>query len=98
MDAGHQPLQHLLDQVDRQLDAGQLGGQARDRLARLGPGYVQPGPEPAPQGAGQRNQAEHHGGRDHRRTAALTTIAGQEGPAWPARPRQPVRLTWRSTW
>ena len=39
-DAGLQPLQHLLHQIDRELEAGQLGGQAPDRLARLGPGPV----------------------------------------------------------
>jgi hypothetical protein len=48
-DPGLEPLQRLLDQVDGDLEPGQLGGNAAQRLAGLGAAGQQPGPEPPPQ-------------------------------------------------
>src|SRR4029453_5869494 len=76
-----QPLQRLLDQVDGNLEPGQLSGQPPDRLASLRLGPAQPGPEPPGQGGGQRGQAEHHRGPDGPGRAP-------PGPRWPGSSRR----------
>ena len=79
-DPGLQPFQRFLDQVDRDLEAGQLGGHRPQPLSRLRATRQQAGPEPPSQGRDQRCQAKDGGGRDGRGPVGVASGTEQRHP------------------
>ena len=84
--AGLEPFQRLLDQVDRDLQPGQLAGQTTQVLARRWPVRDQAGPEPPPHRRRERGEPS---------TEAAAMASVQE--AWPVAPSSATRTVGEGT-